>query len=165
MHRSGDSGSPSISESRLQSIRPRSRALARESAAIAERIGCARNAPTRVEFYERDGSEGGARVAIAYIAVAGQQSEDVDVILRVTEVDGVHDHVDVGAVLAAHSGAGYVDELDPVRVEVTHIVLVVAPVAVGALEDDPPLFEQALQDEIDLECATRIVQGIGSGHV
>jgi hypothetical protein len=46
------------------------------------------------------------------VAVAGQQREDVDVLLGVAEVERVDHHVDVGAVLAAVPALRDVDHLD-----------------------------------------------------
>ena len=74
-------------------------------------------------------------------------------LLRVAEVEGVDDHADVGAVLAAQLALRDVDQLDACAVEVGHVLAVAAPVAVGALVDDAPLLEQALQHEFDLEAA------------
>ena len=72
-------------------------------------------------------------------------------LLRVAEVHRVHHHADVGAVLPAHLAAGDVDHLDAVRVELTHRAPVLSPVAVGALEHDAPLLEEALEHQIDAE--------------
>src|SRR5262245_32610212 len=87
------------------------------------------------------------------VAVAGDQREDVDVVLLVAEVEGVDHHVDVGAVLAARLGLRDVDQLDARRVELGDRAPVLAPVAVGALEDDAPLLEQPAQHQVDLESA------------
>ena len=87
------------------------------------------------------------------VAVARDQGEDVDVLLRVAQVERVDDHADVGAVLAAHLALRDVDQFDALGVELAHRVAVVAPVAVGPLEDDPAFFQQPLQDQLDLELA------------
>ena len=87
------------------------------------------------------------------ITVAREQRERVDVRLLVTEVQRVDDHADVGAVLAARLRLRDVHQLHALRVEIAQGVPVPAPVAVGALVDDPPLLEQAPQHEIDLEVA------------
>jgi hypothetical protein len=54
---------------------------------------------------------------------------------------------------------GNVDELDAAGVELADVAAVLAPVAVGALVDDPPLLEQALQDQVDGEAPALEVLG------
>ncbi len=93
------------------------------------------------------------------VAVAGEEREGVDVGLGVAQVERVHDHADVGAVLAAHLGLRDVDHLEAVHVEFLHELPVARPVAVGALGDDASLLEQPLQDELDVEPAALQVLG------
>ena len=82
-----------------------------------------------------------------------RQSERVDVRLRVAQVDGVHDHANVRAVLARHLRGRDVDHLETVPVELAHEVLETGPVAVRALEYDAAAFEQPIQHELDFELA------------
>ena len=74
-------------------------------------------------------------------------------LLRVAQVQGVDDHADVGAVLAAHLALRDVDQLDPLGVEFADRVVVMAPVAIGPLVDDAALFQQPFEDQLDLELA------------
>ena len=69
------------------------------------------------------------------------------------EVKGVNHHVNVGAVLPAHLGARDVDHLDAVAVKLAHFIAVLTPVAIRALIDDAPFFEQTLEDQADLKGA------------
>ena len=67
------------------------------------------------------------------------------------EIYGIDDHADVGGVLAAHLGLGNIDELDSVGVKLAHVLAIVAPIAVGALVYHAPLFEEAIEHELDSE--------------
>src|SRR5690606_11902310 len=75
------------------------------------------------------------------IAIAGEQREAVDVRFRVAKIDGIDHHTDVGAVLAAHRGAGDVDHLEAVEMELPSEAVEAVPIAVGALEHDSAPFE------------------------
>ena len=72
-------------------------------------------------------------------------------VLGVAQVERVDDHVDVGAVLAAHPALRDVDQLDALAVELADRVVVVAPVAIGPLVDDAALLQQPLEHQLDLE--------------
>ena len=72
-------------------------------------------------------------------------------LLRITKVEGIHDHSDIRTVLTAHFRPRDIDQLDPSQVKVTHVGLVLAPVAVGALINKPPLFEEAFQNQVDVQ--------------
>ena len=85
------------------------------------------------------------------VAVAGEQGEEVDVMFGIAQVQRVDHHVDIGAILAAGLALGDVDQLDALAVELAHGVAIVAPVAVGPLVDDASLFQQPLEDQLDLE--------------
>ena len=74
-------------------------------------------------------------------------------LLGVAQVEGIDDHVDVGAVLPAHLALRDVDHFHALGMELPHRVLVVPPVAVGPLVDDAALFQQPFQDQLDLELA------------
>ena len=50
-----------------------------------------------------------------------------------------------------------VDHLESLHVELAHEVLVMAPVAIGALEDDAARLEQPLEHELDLEPALLVL--------
>ncbi len=87
------------------------------------------------------------------VAVAGEQGERVDVLLGVAQVDGIDDHADVGAVLAAHLGLRDVDHSTPWPWNSRTGVFVVPPVAVGPLVDDAAFFQEAFEHQLDLELA------------
>ena len=72
-------------------------------------------------------------------------------LLGVTQVQGIHHHVDVGAVLAAHLALGNIDHLDALGMKLPHRGAVVAPVAVGTLVHDAALLQQALEHQRHLE--------------
>ena len=74
-------------------------------------------------------------------------------LLRVAKVQGVDDHADVGAVLAAHFGLRDVDHFHALGMELAHRVFVMPPVAIGPLVDDAALFQQPLEHQLDLELA------------
>ena len=61
-------------------------------------------------------SEGGE------VTVAGQERENLDVILRITEIERVDDHPDVCTVLATHLRARNIHEFDPTSMKVPHVV-------------------------------------------
>jgi hypothetical protein len=85
------------------------------------------------------------------VGIARDQREGVDVGLAVGEVERVHDHPDVGRVLAAVAALRHVDQLDGPLVERPLVFGEAIPVGVGAADDDLALLEQALQDQLDLE--------------
>ena len=87
------------------------------------------------------------------VAVARQDHEGVQVLLGVGEVHRVHDHLDVGAVLARVVLLRDVDQLDGRLVEGALVVAVALPVGVGLLDDDLALLQEALQDQLDVELA------------
>ena len=72
-------------------------------------------------------------------------------LLRVAEVERVHDHADVGGVLA---GLAHVRDLDQLESRLVHralVVLVALPVAVGLLDDDVALEQQPLEHFSDVK--------------
>src|SRR4029453_10301261 len=64
---------------------------------------------------------------------------------------GVHDHADVGGVLAAVAALGDVDELDGVLVEGALVLGLAVPVRIGPLPHDLALLEEPLEHQLDLE--------------
>ena len=72
-------------------------------------------------------------------------------VLGVTEIECVDDHVNVRTVFPTHFGARNVDHLDPVTVKLPHFGAVLTPIAIRTLVYDTPLFEQTFEDQIDLK--------------
>ena len=71
--------------------------------------------------------------------------------LRVAQIERIHDHADVGGILARLTDVRYFDEL---KARLMHAGLELAiplPVAVGFLDDDRALQEQPLEHAIDVE--------------
>ncbi len=75
--------------------------------------------------------------------------EEVDVLFRIAQVHGVDDHVNIGAVLAAHLAARNVDHFDTMGMKLAYRASIVAPVAVGTLEHDAAFLQQALEHQVD----------------
>jgi hypothetical protein len=70
---------------------------------------------------------------------------------RIAQVERVHDHPDVGGVLAGHS---HVRDLDQFERRFVHVLLEIAitlPVAVRFLHDDAAAEQQAFEDLLDVE--------------
>ena len=99
------------------------------------------------------------------IAVSRQQRENIDVLFRITEIDGVHYHVNVGAVLAADPGLGNIDHLHAVGVKFLDVGAELAPVAVSPLVNDSPFLQQPLQDQLDVELGTAFQVPDAEGQV
>ena len=74
-------------------------------------------------------------------------------LFRVAQVQRVDDHVDIRAVFAAHLALRNIDHLDSLSVEFAQVFTIVVPIAVGPLVDEAALFQQALEDQLDLEIA------------
>src|ERR1700722_5843619 len=76
---------------------------------------------------------------------------------RVAQVERIHDHADVGGVLARLADVGYLDEL---KARLMHAGLdppTALPVPVCLLDDDRALQQQPLEHPIDVElCIARI---------
>ena len=70
---------------------------------------------------------------------------------RSDQIHRVDDHPDVGRVLAGVAPLRNVDQLDRGFVELPLVLGETGPVRVSLLEDDPPLLDQPLQDEVDVE--------------
>jgi hypothetical protein len=85
------------------------------------------------------------------VAVARDDHKDVDVRFRVTKVERVHDQANVGRVFPGVGDVGNLDQLERPLVQLTHRRAIAVPVAVGLLDDDIALVEQALQHELDIE--------------
>jgi hypothetical protein len=79
--------------------------------------------------------------------------------LRTDEVHRVHDHADVRRVLTGIPALRDVDELDRRFVEFPLVLAVAGPVRVGLLEDDPALFDQPLEHEVDVELLVLCITG------
>jgi hypothetical protein len=79
------------------------------------------------------------------IRIAADDDEGVDVRLRVAEVERVDDHADVGRVLARLAHMRNLDQLEGGLVHRCLELLVALPVAVGLLDDDAALEQQALE--------------------
>src|SRR5699024_6537919 len=88
------------------------------------------------------------------IRIAGHEHKGVDVFLGIAQVDGIDDHADVGAVLAGNAGLRDVDHLDAHGMKGLHVLAIMAPVAIGALEHDAALFQHALLDQAHVEITT-----------
>jgi len=67
------------------------------------------------------------------------------------KVSGVDSHADVGRVLPRVGAAGDLDQLDGCFMELPFVIGEAVPVAVGLLEDDLPLFQETLEEELDFE--------------
>ncbi len=85
------------------------------------------------------------------IGVAADDDEGVDVGLGVAEVQRVHDQADVGRILARLT---HVRDFDQFEIGLVHgrlEFLVALPVAIGLLDDDAALEQQALEHRPDVE--------------
>jgi hypothetical protein len=85
------------------------------------------------------------------VRVAADDHEGVDVLLRVAQVERVHDHADVGGVLAGHAHVRDLDHLERRLVHRPLELAVALPVAVRLLDDDAALEQQPLQHPVDVE--------------
>src|SRR5688572_6491455 len=85
------------------------------------------------------------------VRVAADDHERVDVLLRVAQVERVHDHADVGGVLAGHAHVRDLDHLERRFVHRRLELAVALPVAVRLLHHDAALQQQALQHAVDVE--------------
>jgi len=85
------------------------------------------------------------------VRVAADDDEGVDVALGVAEVQRVHHQADVGRVLARLAHMRNLDQLEVGLVHGGLEALVAVPVAVGFLDDDATLEQQALQYRLDVE--------------
>ena len=65
--------------------------------------------------------------------------------LGVAKVERIHDHADIGGVLARHPDMRNVDQLERRLMHGGLEILVAAPVAIGLPDDDIALDQQALQ--------------------
>ncbi|KQV52430.1 hypothetical protein ASC93_06640 [Massilia sp. Root335] len=85
------------------------------------------------------------------VRVARHDDEGVHVRLRVAQVERVHDHADVRRILA---GLAHVGDFDQFEVRFMHRrleALVAIPVAIGFLDHDAALEQQAFEDGLDVE--------------
>src|SRR3990172_622193 len=85
------------------------------------------------------------------IAVTGNQGEQVDVLLGIAEIKSIHDHANVGAVLAARLTLRNVDQFDAVGMKLLYGILVVAPIAIGTFVDNSAFLQQPFQDQLNLK--------------
>jgi hypothetical protein len=85
------------------------------------------------------------------VRIAAHDHERVDVRLGVAEVERIHDHVDVGRVLAGLLHVRYLDELEAREVHAFLEVLVPVPIAVRLAHHDGSFEKQALDDELHVE--------------
>ena len=84
--------------------------------------------------------------------------------LGVTQVKGVHDKAYVGGILAGLAHMGDLDQLEVGFVHGRLETLVAVPVAIGLLDDNAALEEQAFENELDVELfVARIAHA--QGHV
>jgi hypothetical protein len=89
------------------------------------------------------------------VAVPRDDHERPDMLLAVTEVHGVDAEADIGRVL---SGLGPLGDVDDLKRRVVQLLLELresAPVAIGLFDDDLTLFDEPLQDPVDLELVSR----------
>ena len=103
------------------------------------------DADDRLRVFAQFRDEGGE------VGVATDNDEGIDVSLGVAEVEGIDDHADVGGILARLAEVRDFDEFEGGFVEVALGVLVALEVAVGLLDDDMALEEEALKDLVDLD--------------
>src|SRR3546814_17308480 len=85
------------------------------------------------------------------VRIAADDDEAVDVRLGVAEVEGIDDEADVGRVLARHAQMRDLDQLAGGLVHRRLELLVERPVAVGRLDHDVALQQQALEHPADDE--------------
>ena len=82
--------------------------------------------------------------------------------LGVTEVEGVHDHADVGGVLAGLADMGNLDELEGRLVQAALEILVAVEVAVSLLHDDVALEQETFEHLLNVEAGVvRIARAEG----
>jgi hypothetical protein len=85
------------------------------------------------------------------VRIAADDHEGIDVRLGVAQVERIDDHADVGRVLAR---LAHVRDLDQLEVGLVHRrleALVAIPVAIGLLDDDAALEQQAFEHRLDVE--------------
>ena len=85
------------------------------------------------------------------VRVAADDDEGVDVRLGVAQIERVDHQPDVGRVLARLAHVRYLDQLEIGFVHGGFEALVTLPVAVGLLDDDAALEQQAFEDRLDIE--------------
>ncbi len=85
------------------------------------------------------------------VAVAGDDDKGVDVLLGVAEVQGVDAEPDVRRVLSADRALGDLDQLDGRLMEGPLVFGKIGPIRIGLFHDDLSLFDQSLQDLLNLE--------------
>ena len=71
--------------------------------------------------------------------------------LRVAKVEGIHDHADVGRILAGHAQVRDLDQLEGGLVEVSLKLLIAVEITVGLLDHDVALQQETLQHLLDVE--------------
>jgi hypothetical protein len=85
------------------------------------------------------------------IGVARDDHEGIDVGLGVAQVERVHHHADVGRVLARLAHVRDFDQLEVRFVHRRFETFIAVPVAVGFLDHDAALEQQAFEDRLDVE--------------
>ena len=80
------------------------------------------------------------------------------------QIQRIHHHSDVGAVLAAVTALGDVDQLDGSLMKSPLEFGIAMPVGVGPLDGDLSLLDQSLEDEVDVEITVATLADT-HGHV
>ena len=71
--------------------------------------------------------------------------------LCVAQVERVHDHADIGGILAGHAGMGNLDQFEGGFVHGPLEFLVPVPVAIGLLDHDTAFQQQPFQHQLHVE--------------
>src|SRR5258708_15567415 len=95
------------------------------------------------------------------MGVGADDDKSVHVSFRVTKVQCVHHHPDIGGVLARLAQVGDLDELKGSFMQAAFEVLVSVKIAVGLFDDDLSLKQEAFEHFPDVECR---VMGITSSE-
>src|SRR5439155_11977661 len=85
------------------------------------------------------------------IRIAADDDKSIDVALGVAKVERIDDHADIGGVLARLAHVRDLDQLERSLVQPTFERLISVEIAVGFLNDDVALEQEAFEDLADFE--------------